>query len=206
MKKYIDSKLGGIDADIYVFIPKEKFKITMNNKRAALLYIIDKYKAYDYELGNGEIQRLAYLLQCCGCNLRLTYKWTTNGPYSDNLNKTINDINGKYLVMINESNKIADIKIKEEAIAEMQSVVKKLSINEKNIIDEVVSIIEGFENPYSLQLIANIYWIKKENNLSDYNDELIISCFEKNNIKYGNAEHIKIICRHMNKYTLSNAV
>lgn len=171
----------------------------MSNKRALLLHIMNTYKTYDYELGYYEMQRLAYLLQNAGCDLRLKYNWTEYGPYSDNFNKAIDDISGKYLIVSENSDKTVEFKIKEDAIAEMQSIIKRLSVEEKNIIYEVERIIEGFENPYSLRLIANALWIKASFNLSTYDDKFIINYFNKNNIKYFNKDHIKIVCRHMNK-------
>jgi hypothetical protein len=71
-----------------VHTPKPK----MTPGRAAILKVLDTYRALGYGLSKIEVQKLAYFLQEAGQGLKLTFVPHEYGPYSDQLRHVLNKI------------------------------------------------------------------------------------------------------------------
>ncbi|UZQ54536.1 macro domain-containing protein [Trichothermofontia sichuanensis B231] len=69
----------------------------MTRGRALVIALLDRYGIPGYRLGRLEAQKLAYFLQVAGEPLRLKYVKHPYGPYADNLNHALQDIEGHYI-------------------------------------------------------------------------------------------------------------
>jgi O-acetyl-ADP-ribose deacetylase (regulator of RNase III) len=162
--------------------------------RAALIELIDKYSQPGYRLTQLEIQKLSYFLQLAGEPLKLNFVKHLYGPYAENLNFVLQRLEGHYLRGYGARSGGSNLHLlpgaKEEADEYLLPYPKT-----RERLSRVSQLIEGFETPYGMELLATVLWLYSDNpNIkNDYNDA--IAGFSKwNERKKQNfkPEHIKI--------------
>lgn len=173
VKKMIVEKMQSLQVcEIVVYEPgfSPETKIAelqpaLTQARAMLLYLFYKYKALDYGITMLVSQKLAYFLQRFGEPLRLRYEKGWYGPYAPNLNKVLESLNGCYIYYKKNDNSPSNvIKIEMNKQNEVEDYLNKnISVEQKQRLDSVCNLIEGFETPFSLELLATVDFILKEN-------------------------------------------
>ncbi|MBN2528845.1 MAG: macro domain-containing protein [Deltaproteobacteria bacterium] len=159
------------EVDVHVYAPKGEPDVhhqvnrtpkpALTHARALFIRLMAQYAGLDYRLSLLEIQKLAYFLQESGEPLRLKFDEHFYGPYADNLNKVLEILEGHYsqgysgdrkpdtpLTLLNGASVEADQFLKAEADDES---LKRL--------DRVSKLIDGFETPYGMELLASVYWV-----------------------------------------------
>ena len=129
--------------------------------RAVLIALMRDYALPGYRLALLEIQKLAYFLQEAGQPLRLNFTKGKFGPYSDALEHVLQRIEGHFIRGYGDRSRYASIGlvpgIAEESVAFLQSDPKTLER-----LARVSSLIEDFETPYGMELLATVHWSAKE--------------------------------------------
>jgi hypothetical protein len=108
------------------------------------------------------VQKLAYFLQVAGQPLRLRYEAGHYGPYADNLNKVLESMEGHYVRGYGDSQKpTAQIDLLPGAVDEADAF---LADDEpaRQRLDRVAELIEGFETPFGMELLATVHWVAHE--------------------------------------------
>lgn len=137
----------------------------MTAGRAALVKVIESYKAMDFDLGKIAIQKLAYFLQLSGEPLKLSFVKHQYGPYADSLRHALNSMNGIYIEGYAAEGNDSDIRVTDEALTAANAFIKEQEHTElANRIQRVTQLIEGYETPYGLELLATVHWAAKELN------------------------------------------
>lgn len=131
----------------------------MTPARALFIKLMDAYSALDYSRTLLEVQKLAYFLQEAGEPLRLKYEAGHYGPYAANLNKVLEVMEGHFIRGYGDSQKPdAEIELLpgavEEASAFLNSKTESLTR-----LEQVSDLIEGFETPYGMELLATVHWV-----------------------------------------------
>lgn len=127
--------------------------------RALFLKLMDFYAAMEYRLTLLEIQKLAYLLQESGQPLRLRYTASYYGPYAPNLNKVLEALEGHFIRGYGDSQKPdVEITLLESATQEADTFLADKPA-ERERLSRVNSLIEGFETPYGMELLASVHWV-----------------------------------------------
>ena len=134
----------------------------MTAATAATLGILGRYAQFDYRLTLLEVHKLVYFLKEAGESLpRTHFEKGPYGPYADSLRHVLNRLEGHYLSGFGDgSQNHPDASISllpgtaEEAEAFLCTQPETLSRFER-----VTSLIEGFETPYGLELLATVHWI-----------------------------------------------
>ncbi|WP_250283531.1 MULTISPECIES: type II toxin-antitoxin system antitoxin DNA ADP-ribosyl glycohydrolase DarG [unclassified Frankia] len=135
---------------------------TMTLPRAALIRIIDRYCARALEISVIEVQKLLYFLRDAGEPLGLLYTKGRYGPYADNLRHALINLEGQYLTGFGDGNaRVLDAEplgllpgaadAADRALADQPSTTGR--------IDHVLRLVEGFESPYGMELLASVHWI-----------------------------------------------
>ncbi|MFZ3212298.1 MAG: macro domain-containing protein [Terriglobales bacterium] len=137
-------------------------KPRMTRGRALLLALLDRYGSVGYGHTMLEVQKLAYFLQAAGERLRLRFTKYILGPYAENLHHVLQNIEGHYVRGYGDRSNRAEITLlpgaRDAAVAFLQD---DKEASER--IDRVSRLIDGFETPYGLELLATIHWIVSEN-------------------------------------------
>ena len=129
--------------------------------RALFIKLMDCYSVLDYRRTLLEIQKLAYFLQESGEALRLKYEAAHYGPYAANLNKVLERLEGHYVRGYGDSQKPdTEIDLLPGAVEEAD---KFLSDKQESLgrLERVCGLIEGFETPYGMELLATVHWVAR---------------------------------------------
>ncbi len=135
--------------------------------RAQLLVLIARYlrRASVQEARSGiselEIQKLAYFLQVLGAPLRLSFERGLYGPYAAGLAHVLDALEGHYLVGSGDRTarvtELAPINPTPGAVEAAERVVNQEPDAERRI-DALLKLVDGFETPYSLELLATVHF------------------------------------------------
>ncbi len=131
----------------------------MTASRALFIKLIEQYNHNAYRLTLLEIQKLAYFLHESGQNLRLNYVKLTYGPYAHNLNKVLEVLEGHYIRGYGDNQKPdVEIELLNGAIHDADEfLTKHPETGEK--LRNVAALVEGFETPYGVELLASVHWV-----------------------------------------------
>ena len=136
----------------------------MTRARAAIVKLIQRYGIPGYRLQLLEVQKLAYFLQIAGEDLQLDFVKHRYGPYAENLNFLLQRIEGHFTRGYGDRSRDAQIYVMPEADSEADKFLAD-SPGAVNDIDMLSRLIEGFETPYGMELLATVCWVARENTL-----------------------------------------
>jgi O-acetyl-ADP-ribose deacetylase (regulator of RNase III) len=130
--------------------------------RAAVLALMDRYlvTGYEYRLSLLEIQKLAYFLQIAGEPLKLEYVADRYGPYADTLRHVLNHIEGHFTEGYGDGRNAPETPmalLPGAAEAAKEFLAKNPAGQER--LDRVARLIEGFETPFGMELLATVHWV-----------------------------------------------
>jgi O-acetyl-ADP-ribose deacetylase (regulator of RNase III) len=132
----------------------------MTAGRAAILKVLDTYRSLEYGLSRIEVQKLAYFLQEAGEDLKLTFVKNQYGPYSEELRHALNRMEGHFIRGLGDGVVEAEIEPREDALSEAEEFIAvsghaKLAQH----VARVASLIDGFQSPYGMELLATVHWV-----------------------------------------------
>lgn len=132
----------------------------LTRARALLIKLIEQYQGPGYELTLLEIQKLAYFLQEAKEELKLQFVKHTFGPYAENLNFVLQRLEGHYIRGYGDRSQRAEITLMPDA-SNQASEILRLDSAALEKLKKVSELIEGFESPYGLELLASVHWVAK---------------------------------------------
>ena len=161
--------------------------------RAALIELIAKYALPGYQLTQLEIQKLAYFLHMAGEPLKLNYVKQQYGPYAENLHFVLQVLSGHYLTGYGDrSGRRAYLHLLQGANEEAEAFLSQYP-ETKRRLDRVAQLIQGFETPYGMELLATVHWLSNENPSVKHDPQAAVKGFELWNQRkrdYFKPEHI----------------
>lgn len=187
VKPLITSKMSDLtDLEVMLYepsdeaysIPRERTKPApkLTSLRALALYSLIRYKELGYELTVLEVQKLVYLLQRLGLNFNLEFVKQKYGPYAKKLQFVLNDLDGYYLTGMKHNNATPfnKLTINTEKIGEVKDYVEhNCTRDERNKMQILNELIEGFESPLGMELLATIDMLLANNKTLRF-DEIAI--------------------------------
>ncbi|WP_425040567.1 type II toxin-antitoxin system antitoxin DNA ADP-ribosyl glycohydrolase DarG [Primorskyibacter sp. S187A] len=181
----IERALGELDIDIVVYEPgqapdaavmaRTKEAPTMTVGRATLVTLVDRYLAglLDPFITLIELHKLMYFMQEAGQPLRLNYKKHVYGPYADNLRHVLHAIEGHMVSGYADGGDAPNkqIELVPGAIEEARAFVKS-DDDAQERFERVSEMVQGFETPYGLELLATVHWLIQHENITS-KDEVV---------------------------------
>lgn len=135
----------------------------MTPGRAAVLKVLDTYRALGYGLSKIEVQKLAYFLQEAGEVLNLPFEKHAFGPYSDTLRHVLNRMEGHFIRGLGDGVVEAEIEPVPEAMAEADTFVAAQGYEAlADRVRRVGELIDGFQSPYGMELLATVHWVARQ--------------------------------------------
>jgi O-acetyl-ADP-ribose deacetylase (regulator of RNase III) len=136
----------------------------MNLNRANVLRVLNQYRILGYQLTLLEIQKLLYFLQVSGQDLRLRFVKETYGPYADNLRHVLHQYESHFTMGFGDGRNSPDtaIQLLPEALEEAERFLvdhKQEGAETAARLERVTRLIEGFESPYGMELLASVHWV-----------------------------------------------
>ena len=170
----------------------EKPKLTV--AIALFIKLIHQYSQYAYRLTLLEIQKLAYFLQEAGQPLKLNYIKHLYGPYAHNLNKVLELLEGHYITSYGDTQKPdVEIQLLPGAVEDADAFLAEHKV-EKNRLEKVESIVDGFETTYGMELLSSIHWVLKYDQVEN-TEAAVINALKMWNKRKSNLfldKHIKV--------------
>ncbi|RKN29933.1 type II toxin-antitoxin system antitoxin DNA ADP-ribosyl glycohydrolase DarG [Micromonospora musae] len=164
-------------------MPVATEKPSLTSGRATLLQAIDHYlkRARALEPRDGvtvlEIQKIAYFLQVLGQPLRLQFGRGRYGPYAENLNHVLDRLEGHYLTGFGDRSarveELQPIRLTDgtgEAVATWFGIHGSAS---SDALEQLARLVDGFEAPYSIELLATVHYAAASSPATSDVDELI---------------------------------
>ncbi|HST59127.1 MAG TPA: macro domain-containing protein [Longimicrobium sp.] len=156
------------DVDVHLYAPAgapaaKKMPVRterprMTAARALFIKLMESYAALDYSRTLLEVQKLAYFLQGAGEPLKLRYEAGPYGPYAHNLNKVLEALEGHFIRGYGDSQRPdAEIELLPGAVEAAEAFIDQDSESRYRLA-RVTTLIEGFETPYGMELLATVHW------------------------------------------------
>lgn len=175
VRRRIEQKLASMDeVRIIVYepngapdsekMPRSREVPKMTPGRASLIELMHRYLIglLDPFVSLLEVHKLMYFMQEAGEPLQLRYKKASYGPYAENLRHVLNDIEGHFIFGYADGgdNPNKPLQLVPGAIKDAMTFLEKHK-GTKERFDQVTQLVEGFESPLGLELLATVHWVMK---------------------------------------------
>ncbi len=141
--------------------------------RAALVELMNRYLGglLDPFVTLLEVHKLMYFLQEAGEPLGLRFKHASYGPYAENLRHVLQAIEGHLVFGYADGGDVPDksLMLVPGAVEDAASFLKQHG-DTRSRFDRVTSLVEGFESPQGLELLATVHWIMKNEAVREVDD------------------------------------
>ncbi|MFB6285663.1 MAG: macro domain-containing protein [Candidatus Bipolaricaulia bacterium] len=156
-------------------IEVETDRPNMTPGRALVIKLLDIYQESGYRHGKLEVQKLAYLLQAAGQEMRLDYVAGKYGPYANNLNHVLQRIEGHFTEGYGDREQDSEIRLLDGAVEKAEEEISGDEDIERPLA-RVQDVIEGFETPFGLELLTTVLWVAQEDPRAGNSVHQIINC------------------------------
>ena len=173
VRPHIERALAGLaDVQVLVFEPngasaggkmshvREVPKMTAG--RAALVEFIQRYLGglLDPFVTLLEVHKLMYFMQEAGEPLWLKYVKGPYGPYAENLRHVLRAIEGYLIAGYADGGDAPDkpLLLVPGAVDEARGFLDQYAVSRARF-ERVTKLVEGFESPYGLELLATVHWV-----------------------------------------------
>lgn len=160
------------DVDVQIFEPRDapaderanrsSEVPTMTAGRAALVALMRRYLGalLDPSISLLEVHKLMYFLQVAGEPLRLRYVKAPYGPYAENLRHVLHAVEGHLISGYADGGDAPDkpLTLVPGAVEEAERYLATHEATHKRL-DRTTALVEGFETPYGLELLATVHWV-----------------------------------------------
>jgi len=187
VKPMMEHYLGPLkNVDIQIYEPNEAVKallkqqdtdkkIKLTKARSMLLYAMFYYESLGENSSLFVANKLAYFLQRLGEKEfnKLKFEGHHYGPYSVGVVHLLHNLNGKYIKGLEQMDAKAFevLELQYNTVPEVSEYVRKeLSAEQRRRLSNLIKLIDGFQSALSLEVLATVDFVKKENPGISYSD------------------------------------
>ncbi|MDT7849546.1 macro domain-containing protein [Methylophilus sp. VKM B-3414] len=177
VRPQIEQALGDLPIDILVFEPSQQYQNVAKREgvkeltpaRALIAELIRRYWVLGMECSLLEVQKLAWFMERAierfnpeSNPLKLNFKAHIYGPYAQNLTHLLNGLDGSYLhceKRIADADKLDVIWFEDNHKTVVQTYLQTEAKEYLQALNYTESLIDGFESPYGMELLATVDWL-----------------------------------------------
>ncbi len=163
----------------------------MTPGRAALVGLMDRYVRglLDPTISLLEVHKLIYFMQEAGEPLRLRLAKGPYGPYAENLRHVLRAIEGHYVLGYGEGGEEPGkpLELLPGATDESAALLARQA-DTRARFEHVAKLVEGFESPFGLELLATVHWVTTREGASS-DEEAIAATYAWNKGKHRFSPH-----------------
>ncbi len=167
----------------------------MTPGRAVLIELIRRYLAalLDSFVSLLEIHKLMYFMQEAGETLNLRFQKGTYGPYSTNLRHVLSELEGHYLTGYGDADDKPgrSIELLEGATERAETFLSAHAATQDRF-KRVVNLIQGFETPHGMELLATVHWVATREGAADLEEVLRLTYEWNERKKLFDARQVKL--------------
>ena len=172
----MEAALGALDdVEIVIFEPggaaaddrvnRSRDVPTMTAGRAALVGLLDRYLLglLDPFVTLLEAHKLMYFMQAAGEPLKLRFTKGRYGPYAENLRHVLHAIEGHFVSGYADGGDAPDrrLQLVPGALEEARAFLEGKADTHARF-GRVSDLVDGFESPFGLELLATVHWVAAE--------------------------------------------
>ncbi len=160
------------DVNVVIFEPSDEWKSErsvapparpkMTAARAVMVELMDRYTRglLDPFVTLLEVHKLMYFMQAAGEGLRLRFSKGPYGPYAENLRHVLHAVEGHFVSGYEDGGDAPakPLELLPGAVEKAATFVDGANDTGQRL-HRVSDLIEGFESPYGLELLATVHWI-----------------------------------------------
>jgi O-acetyl-ADP-ribose deacetylase (regulator of RNase III) len=191
VRQLIVATLGSLQSvDVLVFQPTSTYQNDpkqsgagkLTPARALIIEMVRRYAILGFECSMLEVQKLAWFLERglkhmhLDDPLKLHFHAQQYGPYADTLRHVLNNLDGSYL---HSERRIADaspynvVGFNWDKADDLEHYLQQASMKKYgDVIDWTQKVIEGFESPFGMELLATVDWLLSEGKASPTLDSI----------------------------------
>jgi O-acetyl-ADP-ribose deacetylase (regulator of RNase III)/uncharacterized protein YwgA len=218
VKPLMEKYLGGLnDVDIMIYEPNDEVKkllkeqevrkeVKLTPAKGLLLYALFYYESLGENASLFIANKLAYFLQRLGEPSLRTLKFEAHlyGPYSVQVEHMVHNMNGKFIKGLEQMQVKAfePLELQYDRLKEVSDYVKKeLNAEHRNVIKQLTKLIDGYQSALSLEILASIDFIRKENpGISKSEAKAKVASWSERKSKLFKDKYIDIAWDHLNNY------
>jgi O-acetyl-ADP-ribose deacetylase (regulator of RNase III) len=129
--------------------------------RAAVLGLLERGALPGSRMSMLEIQKQVYLLQSAGEPMKFRFEKGEFGPYAEPLHHVLQRMEGHYIRGYGDRSRGASVQVLPQGV-EAATPVLQAHPETLERLERVSRLIEGFETPYGLELLATVHWLAQE--------------------------------------------
>ena len=178
--RIVEALCGLNDLQVIVFEPNSAPVATrsrevpkMSAGRAALVVLMHRYLGglMDPFVTLIEVQKLMYFMQEAGEPLRLNSIKHHYGPYADNLRHVLTKIEGHLVSGYHDGGDDPEkqLELVPGAVKDAEAFLSNDG-DTRTRFDRVGKLVEGFETPFGLELLATVHWVVKHESATSAED------------------------------------
>lgn len=215
MEKYL-ADLSNVE--IQIFEPNEQVKQILKEQetkkdakltpaRAMLLYAMFYFEALGENSSLFVANKLAYFLQRLGEKTlnKLKFEASHYGPYSIGVVHVLHALNGKYLKGLEQMDVKAfePLELQYERVSEVSDYIKKeLTPEQIERLKNLVTLINGFQSALSLEILATVDFIRKDDpSMKEEDVSKAIQQWSNRKQKLFKPKYISIALAHLQAYS-----
>jgi O-acetyl-ADP-ribose deacetylase (regulator of RNase III) len=171
------------DLRVIIFEPNSEPVMTVSRKvpkmtlgRAALVVLMNRYLGglMDPFVTLIELQKLMYFMQEAGEPLHLSYIKHRYGPYAENLRHVLTAIEGHLVSGYHDGGEAPDkqLELVPGAVKDAEAFLAEDAAT-RSRFDRVGKLVEGFETPFGLELLASVHWVATREYAVDIEDATV---------------------------------
>lgn len=145
----------------------------MKPGRAALIGLMDRYLRglLDPEITLLEVHKLMYFLQVAGQPLKLQFVQAPYGPYAENLRHVLKAVEGYYITGYADGgdSPTKELQLVPGAVEDAERELAHDSSTRERF-ERVADLVDGFETPFGLELLATVHWVATHEALRNVRD------------------------------------
>lgn len=183
VRQHIENILGDLETEIVIYEPTQKYQNVAKHTgvekltpaRALIAELIRQYWILGMECSMLEIQKLAWFLERSierllpdENPLDLRFDAHKYGPYAPRLNKLLNNMDGSYLhcdKRISDASPYDAIWFDDSRKVFVQTYLKTEAKQYLPALEDTTRLIDGFESPFGMELLATVDWLLHEKQL-----------------------------------------
>lgn len=142
--------------------PSKKKTVNLTDVRAMFLSLFEKYKELGFSLSFIEAHKLIYFLQRFGEPLGLDFDKNRYGPFSHTIDHMLYDLDGIYLkgTKYKDAGANEEIELITDNFDSVHAYIEKeLTPAQRKRLKSIHTLIEGFESPLGMELLATVDYI-----------------------------------------------
>ena len=147
--------------------------------RAALVGLMNRYLCglLDPFATLLEVHKLMYFMQVAGQPLQLRFTKGPYGPYAENLRHVLQAVEGHFLSGYADGGDAPGKPLELVAGAvEDATAALETSPEARQRFERVTELIDGFESPFGLELLATVHWVIEQDSPESRDDPIASTC------------------------------